>query len=435
MLYKYMGRFTEAGPLYQRALAITENTLGPDHAEVATIYHNLGGLEHAAGNYARGEPFARRSVEIRRKALGPDHPAVAADLAALAALLDGQKKYAEAERLYQQALAIFERVYGPEHYEIAVNLNNLAALYQAQGKKQEAEKLYHRALAMKEKILGTDHPDTAMTLNNLAMFYKSQKKYDQAEPLFKEALSIFEKALGPDHPHVAICLDNYAQLLRNMKRTDEVRPLAARAKILRQGYKALTDEGIMVTGTINPQFACFALSVGPSSIHQWGVFAEERIPRERQVIEYTGERISRREIKRRLARSRQYLFRLNPYWSIDGAVGGSGAEYINHSCDPNLYSRQIDGHIWYISKRPIEPGEELTVDYRFSPDVEKVPCRCGSPKCRGTINLKADPAPGTRRAALPSGAGHQRKNPGRRSHRGGHDGQQPGRAVQIRRPL
>jgi SET domain-containing protein len=41
-----------------------------------------------------------------------------------------------------------------------------------------------------------------------------------------------------------------------------------------------------------------------------------------------------------------------------------------------------------MSKRAIRPGEELTVDYRFSDKIEKVRCRCGSSLCRGTINLK-----------------------------------------------
>ena len=129
--YKYMARYLDAGPLYQRALSITERALGPDHPDVAIIYHNLGGLEHAARNWSRGEPFARKSVRIRTRALGPHHPDVAADLTALAALLDQQKKYVEAERLYRRALAIVERAYGPESHAVAVNLNNLAAVRHA----------------------------------------------------------------------------------------------------------------------------------------------------------------------------------------------------------------------------------------------------------------------------------------------------------------
>ena len=132
--------------------------------------------------------------------------------------------------------------------------------------------------------------------------------------------------------------------------------------------------------------ARFRLRLNPSPIHRWGVYAAEAIPSRRKVIEYTGERISRRETLRRGQAELTYLFTLDNYWTLDGSVGGSGAEYINHSCDPNLYSCNFKGHILYMSKRTIRPGEELTVDYRFSKKIERVPCHCGSPKCRGTIN-------------------------------------------------
>jgi uncharacterized protein len=141
------------------------------------------------------------------------------------------------------------------------------------------------------------------------------------------------------------------------------------------------------TPEINPDFACFRLSVKPSKIHRWGVYAEQNIPRGRKVIEYVGERISRRETKIRAARPLNYIFTLDDYWSIDGSVDGSGAQYINHCCEPNTEARILKGHILYITKRAIRKGEEITVDYHFDRDVETVPCRCGVPTCRGTINM------------------------------------------------
>jgi SET domain-containing protein len=139
---------------------------------------------------------------------------------------------------------------------------------------------------------------------------------------------------------------------------------------------------------IDPKYACFGLKLAPSKIHRWGVYATELIPARRKVIEYTGERISRRETKRRADSSDLiYLFTLDSYWTIDGSVGGSGAQYLNHCCEPNVVARIVKGHILYVSLRKIRPGEELTLDYNFDKKVEKVPCRCGSLKCRGTINL------------------------------------------------
>ena len=140
--------------------------------------------------------------------------------------------------------------------------------------------------------------------------------------------------------------------------------------------------------SINPDYACFGIRLAHSKIHRWGVYATEFIPARRKVIEYTGERISRRETKRRSESSDLiYLFTLDAYWTIDGSVGGSGAQYINHSCEPNLVARIVKGHIIYVALRDIKRGEELTLDYHFDKKVEKVPCHCGSLKCRGTINL------------------------------------------------
>ncbi len=144
----------------------------------------------------------------------------------------------------------------------------------------------------------------------------------------------------------------------------------------------------MFNPRIDPRYACFKLRIAPSKIHRWGVYAGEDIPPRRKVIEYTGERISRRETKKRGQGPLTYLFTLDDYWTLDGAVGGSGAEIINHCCDPNLFSSIRAGHILYLSRRAIRRGEELTVDYRFSDKIGDVTCCCGSPRCRGVINLK-----------------------------------------------
>jgi SET domain-containing protein len=91
--------------------------------------------------------------------------------------------------------------------------------------------------------------------------------------------------------------------------------------------------------------------MGRSKIHGRGIYADRDIPANRKVIEYTGEKISVIEAVRR--RTTRYLFVLNDRWMIDGAVGGSGAEFINHSCAPKLVTRIVKGHILFMSLRPI----------------------------------------------------------------------------------
>ena len=146
---------------------------------------------------------------------------------------------------------------------------------------------------------------------------------------------------------------------------------------------------------IDQRFACFRLRLDRSRIHRFGVFAAETIPAQRKVIQYTGERITRRESRRRFLKAIEsrgkpllYLFHVDDRWVLDGAVGGSGAEYINHSCEPNLDTSVDKGHIYYCSRRRIKTGEELTVDYKFPRKGQIIRCNCGQAKCRGTLNLK-----------------------------------------------
>ena len=136
---------------------------------------------------------------------------------------------------------------------------------------------------------------------------------------------------------------------------------------------------------IDPRFACYRMEIRPSKIHRHGVYALQHIPANRKVIEYTGERLNRREAKRRSNDRLTYLFAVDDYWTLDGAVGGSGAEIINHSCEPNLISRVMKGHVIYMSLRRIRPGEELTVDYNFTKQGYTTRCSCGAKGCRGTI--------------------------------------------------
>ena len=137
---------------------------------------------------------------------------------------------------------------------------------------------------------------------------------------------------------------------------------------------------------INHTATPFQLEARPSPIHRFGVFAAQTIPANVRVIEYTGERIGYREAERRRERAYLYLFWVAPGRLIDGAVGGSGAEFINHSCAPNVVVDITEGRVFFVSLREIAVGEELLLDYRVGGGAPAMPCRCGAANCRGFLN-------------------------------------------------
>jgi uncharacterized protein len=121
-----------------------------------------------------------------------------------------------------------------------------------------------------------------------------------------------------------------------------------------------------------------------SKLHGWGVFATERIPKNKRIIQYTGEKITHKESRAREARyldeGKIWCFRLNRRWVVDGGVNGNLARFINHACKPNCYAQIVDDVIWIRAAKSIEPGEELTYDYQTD-GAKSIPCRC-RPGCK-----------------------------------------------------
>jgi tetratricopeptide (TPR) repeat protein len=233
-LYWAQGAYPKADPLYVRALDIREKALGPMHPLVATSLDNLATLYWAQGAYPKAEPLYVRALDINEKALGPMHPDVATSLNNLAWIYQAQGAYAKAEPLYVRALAIAEKALGPMHPDVSISLQNLAGLYQAQGAYPKAEPLYVRALEINEKALGPMHPAVAGSLHILASLYQVQGAYPKAEPLLVRALGIREKALGPMHPDVATSLNNLALLYQDQGAYPKAEPLYVRALNIRE---------------------------------------------------------------------------------------------------------------------------------------------------------------------------------------------------------
>ncbi|XP_077967604.1 histone-lysine N-methyltransferase 2A-like isoform X2 [Styela clava] len=140
-----------------------------------------------------------------------------------------------------------------------------------------------------------------------------------------------------------------------------------------------------------------AVGVYRSAIHGRGLYCKRDIEAGEMVMEYTGEVIrcfltDHREKMYETKGIGCYMFRMDDMYVVDATMMGSGARFINHSCEPSCYSRivHIDGkkHIIIFALRKILRGEELTYDYKFpiEADDQKIMCNCGAKTCRKYMN-------------------------------------------------
>jgi hypothetical protein len=143
-----------------------------------------------------------------------------------------------------------------------------------------------------------------------------------------------------------------------------------------------------------------ALILRQSSIHSSGCYTTTNIKKKTFIVPYTGPEIGKRMADRLYKNARRtYLFGLDEGRRV--IDGTNIAAFINHSCDPNCETDEVEGQVWIIAMRDIKAGEELTYDYNLydGDETDGAVCRCGAKGCRGAMYSEEEMAKRKRAAA------------------------------------
>ena len=135
-----------------------------------------------------------------------------------------------------------------------------------------------------------------------------------------------------------------------------------------------------------------------SHVHGSGLFAVQNIKKGSKIIEYIGDKVTKKEGDKRADKQIKqykknknngmvYIFELNKLYDIDGSVSHNHAKLINHSCNPNCEVEIINNEIWISAIKNINKNTELSFNYGYSYDTDYVDhvCKCGSSNCVGYI--------------------------------------------------
>jgi eukaryotic-like serine/threonine-protein kinase len=233
---RLQGRLQEA-PSLQLALEAAGEAAGDERAWASSL-NEVGNLHWALGQNDQALACHERALALFEKALGPEHPWVAGALTDLGNALWALRRYEEAQALQARTLAILERALGPEHPEVAGALTNLCNLLYHMGRHAEALPHCQRAVALSAQALGPEHHLAALSLNNLGLVLLSLGRQEEARPALERALALLEKALGPEHPDLAEPLEALGAVHLSRARPAQALPLLKRALPLAQGNKA-----------------------------------------------------------------------------------------------------------------------------------------------------------------------------------------------------
>jgi eukaryotic-like serine/threonine-protein kinase len=217
-------------PLLTSALALAEQTYGPEHAAYGLVLQQIGVLRRDQGRHADAVVELDRALAILEPALGASHPAFGSVLTDKAIALIGLERYDEAAEVGKRAVAIQEAAFGPNHFRVAIALNSLANVHTLLGEYDEANAVRERALVATDgspsdsarAIRGSVYQDRANTRMRRGLFA-------EAVPDYERALEIHQRAYGRESLPVARTLLSLAEVRRVMSDVEGSVPLYMRA--------------------------------------------------------------------------------------------------------------------------------------------------------------------------------------------------------------
>ena len=192
------GKLDQALEYYDRALAIFEQSVGPEHPTVARILGNIAVVLVQQGQLDTALQHDHRALTIFEHALGPEHPDYALMLVNIGAILQEQGEHREARDHIHRALVIYERALDPEHHSFVYPSIQLATIAVEQRDLATARRHAERAVS----ILEGDHAEpTSLAPARFLLaraLWPDRAERARARTLAEQARQTWTEA-GPDY--------------------------------------------------------------------------------------------------------------------------------------------------------------------------------------------------------------------------------------------
>jgi CHAT domain-containing protein/tetratricopeptide (TPR) repeat protein len=187
---------------YRQALEIIEQTYGQESSQAGNAWMNIGTVFHKMGSYQDAETYYLRAFQVFQKSSAPDSEDFNRIYSNMGYLYRKQGDLQKALDYGQKALEIKLKNYAADHPSVAKYHRNIGKVYQQMGAYQAALPYMQEGLRIAEAALGSSHPQAAGAMTELAGVYADLKDYPTALRLYRSGQKRLEQALPPDHPYV-----------------------------------------------------------------------------------------------------------------------------------------------------------------------------------------------------------------------------------------
>lgn len=220
-IYSAQGDFDRAMEYFHKAFDIRFKTLGENHPDVAHSLNNMGICYYYKGDYTKAIEYTQKALKIYLITLDENHPDVVRCFHSLGFYYSYKGEYDKAIECFEKALRISLNTLGENHADVAMYFNNLGVNFNSKGEYDKAIDYYQKALKIGISINGEVNADVSASFNNLGNSFNSKGEYDKAIEYHQKSLKIKLKIQGKKHPDVAAAFNNLGLSFNNKGEYDK----------------------------------------------------------------------------------------------------------------------------------------------------------------------------------------------------------------------
>jgi serine/threonine protein kinase len=221
MTANFMGEYQRALEEFERALALRQSALGPDHPDTLMTMGQRGWTYYRLGRLGDAVKTLEETLERREATLGHTHPDTLRTMDMLGSAYAGTGHLAEGIEMMEEALSLLRATKGADPEQIFTVMNNLANFYFMAGRIEESLALQEENLRLCRSSFGDRDLLTLLVMGNLASAYNLDDRLDEAITLRLKILPLRTELQGPRHPMTINCMSYLADSYRQVGRLTE----------------------------------------------------------------------------------------------------------------------------------------------------------------------------------------------------------------------
>lgn len=209
--------YSEAVPVAERVVELTEEEFGGVSSESAVAVSNLAEVQRRAGLYEEAGQNFLASVEIFRETEGDFTESAITPLVGLGASYHALGDYPQAVAVFEEARTINRRAFGLLNEDQIVILDHLANTMLSMQQYEEAEEHKLAGMRIMERTHGTDTLEILPAIYKHALWLRRGYRFNEERDYYSRAMGIIRENEGRDSVLLARPLREIGNSFRTQK--------------------------------------------------------------------------------------------------------------------------------------------------------------------------------------------------------------------------